>query len=329
MICDLRDGNVFEFDVPYISEYSFLNFQSSSGGLTLTCIDPLQATGTVTAVVPFLVEVCGGTDFELADYCGPFFIPHQVGTVYQQSGEIQSVIKENSQLTIGERLTSLKQLIQMPSWRAFGITGTGYTSIILPPWYYHYSSNILQSSTTSPNTLSLALTAPLDVAACWAYMYAFVRGSTDHHLYIPALASQNGFAIVEQLTADSTLTNAITGKTNAFRNNMSTTPKVVAVGEAPIHVRSPAYQPTVRLTTGQLNTFNIPLSTVYGSSNYVYDRGHFDRLTVYTNNITSLNAYASVSAGDDAMLGQYLGPVPMYIPNSANTNNIETTWLNQ
>jgi hypothetical protein len=160
-------------------------------------------------------------------------------------------------------------------------------------------------------------------------MYAFVRGSTDHHLYVPGLASENGFAIVEQLTFESTLTNAVTGKTNAFRNNMSTTPKVVAAGEAPIHVRSPAYQPTVRQTTGQLNTFNIPINGVFGSSNYVYDRGHYDRLTVYTNSVSSLNAYASVSAGDDAMLGQYLGPVPMYIPNSANTNNIETTWLNQ
>jgi hypothetical protein len=184
-IMDLRDGNVFEFVVPYSSESPYVSFMSAIGTISVSCMDPLYASSSVTASVFFFVEVAGAENFELADYAGNTFIASHVGTVYQQSGDISTVVSNAlvdsattsaSQHTIGERFTSAKQLIMIPAYNQGTLAASTTSNTFVPPWWYYPGG---------AQVAAFALTNPINAATSFigcgyapgflAGMYAFCQ----------------------------------------------------------------------------------------------------------------------------------------------------------
>lgn len=330
-IMDMRDTNVFEFVVPYASEQPYVQFMSFIGAISVVCIDPLQASASVCSTVPFMVEVAGGDNFELADYSGNQFVCSHSAVIYQQSGEvtttgIRSVVESSTtsapQHTIGEQFTSLKQVIMLPCYAFSGVSSGTTVNTYLPPWHYYSGGAQVDAQ---------VLSSPLNVATVFrgcghtpgyvASMYAFARGSTDYHVHPTGATPGSIINIAEQIPAAGTYAN--TARTSYQANtNTSATPKVLALGIHSLHIRLPAYQSVVRVPIRYLR--GLLATRIIGSttaSHALPFAGHGFRL-VTTNVGSGATIISSCSAGDDATLSCYLGPEPVIIPNAASASNV-------
>jgi len=115
-IWDLREGNVMEFDVPFIAPQSWLVEGENYGTFFISVIEPLQGPETVSPVVPFVVEVAGADDMEFAFPVSPTYWPAPLNAVPSaQSGGFQPYSSdstvEQAANCIGEKFNSVKQLI--------------------------------------------------------------------------------------------------------------------------------------------------------------------------------------------------------------------------
>lgn len=325
MIIDLKDGNVFEFVVPYMVESPWCSFESSIGGVSMVCIDPLQASGSVTTAVPFMVEICGDDDFEVNDYSGPYFVPQPTGTIYTQSGGVvRSVSKDPSPLTMGEKLNSVKQIIQSPWWGKYTVSASTVFTHVVAPWFTNLSFQPINAGAGLPNGTSIVVTGASNPSNIWAKCYAYAKGGTDIHVYTKN-ASGGDCTLVAQQSTGTFRSLAGRAINYSYRSLIGATPKVVAVGESPLHVRMPAFQMFKRIPTHVCDgTLFSNWGTGVVNSNYY--RSHFDFITVDNQNAAATGFYVARAAADDAALAHYMGPVPYYIPNSTNTNNIENDW---
>jgi hypothetical protein len=229
-IFDLRDGNTFTFDVPFVSDLPYLRFWDFLGSLTLTVIDPLQVTGTVANYVDFMVEVRAKPDYELAIPCGPAYPTHPGGHIRLQSGKMLSTINDNaSQMAIGESVTSVKQLIMLPKLTEVSAP-VGTTSALVMPWYYQ----------PVPTADRVAQTVPREAygyggIAASAYLYA--RGGTDVHL--TPLATNNIYMSVSQCPVDKN--NVVTGIGSDPWNRSAVALPRVDNNSSAVHARFPGY----------------------------------------------------------------------------------------
>lgn len=320
-IMDLRDGNVFEFEVPYMSAEPYLHFNSSIGGISIVCIDPLLDNPSVCSTVPFLVEVCG-SNFELADYAGPWFAQIPGGTIREQSGDVilASTVNKASPITVGERIMSVKQLIQAPSWFQ-GTLAVGANKYVMVPWFYSRSTSYFNNIIATPLPTTVAISGNT-ISSNIAKLYAFVRGGTDHHLYCPY---GNGTAMIyEQTPFQANMEYSSGFKDLSIRQTNSSCPKVVALGTTPLHVRAPAFQNRVRVRSTALDNYTW---SVLGSglSGGLGVRSHTDRVTVI-NDTQVQPVWYSKAAADDATLAQYQGPVPLAILNSGQADFPDKDW---
>lgn len=324
-IMDLRDSNVFEFEVPYMIGAPYTTFASSVGGISIVCIDPLQATSTVTTSVPFLVEVCGGSDFELADFGGPWFQPLIGGTISQQSGgTVSKTTKTANQLVVGEHITSVKQMIQSPSWIKVTVAAATTIKAILYPWFISSPINQLFVAKAVPMPANLIVRLNTTCSNL-AKMYAFVRGGTDYHIY-PGLNGRTRI-IADQSVTDAYSAYTTTNNDTCSRTAIGSTPKVVTYGEHPMHVRLPAFQTRVRIPS---HIFDVRTYPAFGDAgDYICQnaRSHTDRCTVINGDSSvPTDIWVSKSASDDAMLACYIGPLPVMIPNSTSSTLTDQDW---
>lgn len=323
-IIDLKGDNVLEFDVPYISESPLSPFDGTIGSITLTCIDPLQASASVATTVPFMVEVRGGDDFEPVAYGTPYFGYQPDGIIYQQSGGIvKATLDDTDAWTAGESIRSVKQLIQIPNWSKHEVPTVYRASNMVQPWFYYYP--VHQYTNNLPNG-DLPLKGLGRCSAGWALCYAFARGGTDVHMYVNG--SENTVAVIEQYAADSFAPLDIR-KSYASRPFLSNTCKVLTNKAGVVHVRCPAYARRLRWPTTMFNanTINFPLEAgqpLIGS----YYLGAFYHINV-ANSSTTEKSYLeyATAASDDAALSHYMGPSPVFIPDAATTHNLETAGL--
>lgn len=320
MIVDLRDSNVFEFDVPYSSVAPYCKFYESCGSISMVVLDPLQAPSVVSDYVDFLVEV-KAVDMDLQRPVGPQHVSHPFGTITTQSGVVQRTFTpEVSQLVSGESINSVKQLLMMPTTTNVRMA-PGSADIDIMPWFYHPRQTTSDSAGAAPPP-----TQSWSYGGNLATYYQFVRGSTDLHVY----HAQDANAVYAAVFLSEN------GGYITRRPSVATAP-IVESSDGALHARCPSYQQLVRLPS-------------YSSNAYDTDTGHpwapdFDlngaqkpgQIIQYSNTKPWLQtilpklrlAYESVtgtcgftikrSAGDDAMLGHYLGPVPMLIYNGTPT----------
>lgn len=309
-IFNLRDGNVFEFEVPYISPVPYTNFLSHTGALAMHIVDPLQAPSVVSSTINVIVEVSGGSDFEFSDPKTAFYPPHIGGTVTTQAGRLLSEVPESiNELTVGEAMGSLKQLITIPHISPLGLTTGNRFSFYVPPWFYQprYSVLVPAPTATIPGSFSFGGM----IASC----YAFVKGGTDVHLYSNQVGNTGGFWAAIRQNSLMALTQP-TGQTPfqaPFSNNAT-----LFSSRGNLHARLPAYQHILRyfssvfnsvVSTGNswnINGIKVPNANVINSQPHtVY------RLTVASNVDTT--AFFSSAAADDAACGHYFGPPPLLL----------------
>lgn len=327
MIMDLRDGNVFEFSVPYVMGTPYVAFCSSTGGLTITCMDPLQSSSSVTSAVPFLIEVCGDKDFEVNDFAGPWFPAMPCGTIIPQSGgevaKVNTATTEPSQLTVGERFMSVKQMIQSPTYYRVTVAASSTIKALLYPWYIYRPSAILNNIKAIPMPVNAQITGN-STCSSLAKLYAFARGGTDHHLYPQPNANMR--IAVDQSPLDGYSAYVSTMFDTGSRTNTGATPKVITHGEHPLHIRCPAFQALVRIPTTLFDSIVFPVFGLASDFLCFNGRAHVDRATVVNPTAAAVEMWYSTAAADDATLTQYIGPVPIMIPNSANTMLLDTDW---
>lgn len=304
-IFDLRDGNVFTFTAPYSSPFPYLRYGESTGSLVMSILDPLQATGVVANNISFMVEARGKSNFELANVVGPIYPAHAQGTPVFQSGQIlPTTVGELSRTAIGEKIQSAKQLIMMPKNIVFTQAGNSTITYTPPPWFWQPTY-----PTDSPGPAPGSLVPESfgfggNIATC----YTFVRGSTDYHVYTD----------LNQLTQ-------ITAAPYSVINNDPTAPITTAQDLGPamnkprlyglntVHFRLPAYQGMNRRISWDMNTTAWDPSSATKRSPAWPFRLSQPAIRVQNRQTGAVTINMSRAAGDDAMLGHYIGPCPLLL----------------
>lgn len=302
LVWDLREGNVVEFVVPFVSPCTYNMVDQPTGAFCISVIDPLIAASTVSSSVPFLIEVSALPGFEFASPSTPQLYPAPLASnVYSQSGS--EVVKSqfgsrDAMLCIGERITSVKQLISKacPDFTFSGST-TGDWSVA--PFYTQeyptWSGNALVVSTAG---ITDAGTNPVSWCRYLSMMYAYARGGTSYHIIRnDGLDTGVGFIYALYQTGmqwyDSPLSSSMT--CNSYISEKSA-----------LHVNVPFYAPTSRVLRGSADAF--PSQTGLGPAG----------LLRVGSSATGVNILVFTHASDDAQLGYFLGTPPLatvqYVP---------------
>jgi len=308
-IFDLKDNNVFEFDVPYTPARPYCTWESNIGGLSMSVMDPLQASSVVSSVVPFLVEVRPNPDFEVAVPCGGRYCSQRTVNARYQSGKVlDSISSDSSQFTIGEKFNSVKQLIMMPSRTATaGIAPGGVISSLLPPWYYNG-----RQSETVPYPDNFSYQQAFNFGGFLSKMYVWARGSSDYNInpLQPNVYLEAGHFQANNGAVESSLRLHVDGSS-------SSCPRIFGSVECPLHFRTPAFQAVVRVPSAvvDLGTYSLRLDATRG-----LPFNELSGLADVTPYFTAINAGTSTaflrvsrSAGDDAALCQFIGPTPLHL----------------
>lgn len=308
-IFDLRDGNVFEFEVPYIATVPYTSFFGNIGSVTMTLLDALQAPATVSNVVQWLVEVKALSDFELAVPVCPRYPPISVTTpleVRYQSGRLLGVTTEaDAQECIGEKIVSVKQLIQIPRISDMGSVNAGVNDNIgVLPWF----SGTYLRPVTAPATWP---TETFGFGNYFANSFAFVKGSTDIHIFPSSAGSSDVYISVTPLSNDGGVFGASNDPTNAPSSNL---PRIIhSTSQAGVHARLPAHQKVARYYSWILS--NVAWTPRFQSTNKLPSLPptritpfEFFRVVVRNTSAAPVTAQMTRCAGDDAALAQYIGP---------------------
>lgn len=182
---------------------------------------------------------------------------------------------------MGERLLSLKQLLGIPALYEKTTSSTDAdVKTLLPHW---------ASTTTAHSDAIYTVGIPSYIARA----YAFVKGSTDVHVYVHG-SDKNIISIHQQV--DVNLTSRIADPfldTSQIRVQST-------VGKS-LHARLPAYQQLVRLSTASCTAVWPPL---HGGPTSFYT------LEVSAAGKNDITTY--VCAGDDAFACMYIGPPTLF-----------------
>jgi hypothetical protein len=314
-IFNLKDGNVFEFEVPYMSPRAYMNFISGFGTLAMYTVDTLQSSAVLASSIQVLVEVKATDDFEFSNVRTPWYPAHISATPQFQSGRVLSTTKADvSELTMGEVIASLKQLISIPKVTPLAAAAASTLQFFVPPWYYLPRYAVTLPAPTA--TLSESFSIPGIVAKA----YAYVKGGTDLHIY--ADTNNNGHYSVVRQTAWKTTVDQVPGQ-QPFSNN-----PMVLQPEGTGHYRLPSYQQYVRFFStyidnavgtgsswGPAATKSPTMPTTYVGPNTLY------RASV--NFPSASTVFVSRAASDDAGAAAYLGPVPLLL---LSTNTFTTLY---
>lgn len=310
----LRDNNVVEFEIPYVSPVPFTNFVNYPGTLAMYVVDPLQAPATCSQRITVLVEVCAGEDFELSNPNGVRYPAAVNGTtIVVQSGKLLGNGNDNlSEYTIGESITSLKQLIMIPKHTLITPVG-GSLAFDVPPWYYQ---PVPSGSVPGPTAhLTESFSYGGNIASC----YAFVKGGTDFHSYTSGTqatgtSTGDGSALIAQ---NITSGNINVANATPARGSDSSMPFYFSTEKA-VHYRLPAYQNVVRFLSHIMNDVFAP-GTAWGAKGspsiggvpYSAFRPQSLYSTAIVSGETTADIFTSRAASDDAAAGLYHGPPPM------------------
>jgi hypothetical protein len=322
-IYNLRDGNVFEFSVPYMSNRPWLNFDQWSGTIAMYVVDAIQAPSIVSNTLQVLVEVSADSDFEVANPTSPIY-PSYVGqtdtTVVYQSGEfISQAVEAIVDNTIGESLDSVKQLISIPKV-TFSTTNQATPTAVklyIPPWYYQPQNTLSVPATSDFVSESFGFGGNI---ATW---YLYQKGGTDFHAYLTNGAA--GEISVVQRTSVGNV--ARTLNKNPTQWPFTNVARVIATAVGRIHVRLPAYQTAIRYISGALNVALGP-GAAWGikankTPDFTYTLG--TPTSYYILNMRVPNAepyFTSRAAADDAALAHYMGPPPFMLLASTVTTGL-------
>jgi hypothetical protein len=334
-VWDLKDTNVFEFTVPYISPGLWAGINSGTGGLSMTVVDPLIANGEASTEIRCLVEVACEQDFEFAAPRPPAMIvltPNPVASVdiVTQSGaddggviEPPPVVipdppiveqsdfpvrndKDPKPYTVGEAFTSVKQLLMMPTHTTWTWdTENQYTYLPL----FHYIPNIDLGASIGTLNTSVPLTA--NRAGLASAAFAYWQGTTSYDVYLadyPGTIMRAGYVPGD---AGFRSTNTV----SIYSTDYMDGGLKMVTGKNNMHFQAPAYAYNAR--NSWRNTYNA------GAAYRNFLPGQPCRLNDNTLSVPVLQLYQDfdtrrgrkvvlgICGGDDAKVGTYIGPPPI------------------
>lgn len=312
-IFDLKDNNVFEFEVPYVSSLPYNDVYANTGSITLTVVDPLLAPNVVSSTVPFIVEVKGMPDFECAVPIGPNYRPVKCtnsGHVRLQSGEVlRAMPEEVCASTIGEKIASVKQLIMIPKTTKPTTnvdTNNHYAITVLPWWYGWPRTDAVPASPTN-------LPESFGFGHYFASAYNYVNGSTDVFCY-STRPEVNFWASINPYYG-ATVNSVVLG--SAVNRPTCNTARARSGGGV-VGFRFPAYQKLQRWYSDCLTAYNYvaAFGSPYATPALAggdYQPSNFGSITIDNRSGATVQAFVSRAAGDDARLGHYIGPPFLYL----------------
>lgn len=185
-IIDIRAGNEFEFNLPFMAPVPYLDVEAPMGQLDFVILNALRAPNTVSQTVDLLVYYSAGEDFELAvpgyspaTVNWPPFSPESFGNVAAASETLvnegiggTSIARADlsyAETCVGEIFTSIRQLLARYNqvWTSTLPPATGRVAI----WPYFSACATL----TSAGAVQLPKYGG-DLFSYYAPMYAFYRG---------------------------------------------------------------------------------------------------------------------------------------------------------
>lgn len=314
-VFDLRDDSSFEFIVPYVSTRPFISTLGSVGGVTLTVMDPLLVSGEITGTIPYLVEVCAGEDFELADFVGSGLAPastiNSAGLVAFQSGLTDDKV---TQYTSGEKYSSCKELMMIPYTAAVTIGPGAFVKTTMPQFYY--APRITAAAPMPNNTTALAACS---TQHCITSMYSFCAGGTTYGAYFTR--PQDKLALFQQYLYDTNNPVLSRGDTRCKVGAHKT--KIISTGyNASLYAKAPSYQKNVMIPTDRgswpgnwTGTNEVIAGAIENPA--LYNFYAFNGAA--TNNI----AYLTYAASDDARCWAYNGPPPCWLLQTTQTADLD------
>nr|QJI53763.1 MAG: hypothetical protein 2 [Weivirus-like virus sp.]QJI53765.1 MAG: hypothetical protein 2 [Weivirus-like virus sp.] len=315
-VFDLKDGNVFEFKVPYVHPTPYANLAATIGALAMYVVNPLIASSVVSSTISCVVEVAGDSDFELANPTGIMFPVHNAGTIQLNAGRVLSEAPEIiNQLTMGESITSVKQLISIPVVSATNAATP--ISNVIPPWYYQPTPSVLTPSAGLPPPFF-----SFSYGGNWASCYAFLKGGTDVHVYT---SDDNLLQSIVQLPESGSYVPVTTTPDNRSFANSPT----LITGRGALHARLPGFFPTARVNSWIANVLTGPAAlwspNPYSSGTVVTPYVGIQALYVHTAEPATPTdtLYFNRCASDDAQLAHYIGPPPVFLPAANNPGSFD------
>lgn len=313
-IWDLRESSECEFVCPYMAPWYWTQNFQVTGTLAVEILEQLIAPDTVTQTLTFLVYASGEDDFEFAMPVAPRFTPitlndsnYQVSNftypgsgpsalvdvedgVVESSfpivydGHIQSSLvtqdKQGTQVTIGEAILSIKQLISRPCYRTCSNASFQPAAALSHWWGETINATLtnLDSSTTS----------------YWSSAFAYARGGSVLRL-MTAYNNQKSYVLTLFSNKGPTQTSVTNdgSAANAVLETVSCNTTVI-----------PFYQMTSKVPTcgsySQVAAGALPAASTPYFGWGVFNRAWFE--FGFRNATAGVSGPYSLSAADDAQL---------------------------
>lgn len=317
-IFDLRDGNSFDFEVPYDCNVPYCSIYDSIGGVNMTVLEPLITSNVMASSVDFMVEVMAADDFEFACVASSMLTPVGLGTIaiQAQSGSAGVVLKQDAcQHVMGEQFKSLKQLAMVPTWHTRDVPNAAIVEFPLPPFWKR-------------NPFNMGVPMPNSAIRVWAFthssavasMYAFVNGGTAFSILRDGGVSQNVTMVASTYANDSNSNPS--GLSSLYnRGNNSNDSINLPENGSDFRVVVPSYSRYARVprvwAEYSLGTAQNFLTDAMVSNGTVFK--NLCNLRVRNSSGSSRRITISRAAADDARCACYIGPPPVIVWPSTST----------
>jgi hypothetical protein len=328
-IIDIRYGNEWTFNFPWISESLYKNVSSNYGAVLVFIENPLVAPATVSSSVTLLWEVSGGSDLEYAQPAPTAYFPYSPTAPQSANGgqfacdKVEEVIGtaipsiENTTqaaLAIGEKMTSYRQLLKRFEMRGriSAIPADVYYSVI--PYFMSAVNGVgTAGSPAFPNC------SP-DAIARVGHMYALARGSMRVKL-MDLKPSGQGSCIAYSTSNVTTVANEYVA--NPVDNKGQSGPLPMwgnPVGYITVNdglsaeVQTPMYSTSFAFPMGDVTSTNLRLYDARMSAPDV--AFNFTNIAVTGNAPMYLRAI-----GDDFSFGYFISTVPLIASTTAYVTN--------
>jgi hypothetical protein len=307
-VLDIREGNSFDFVVPYVSLTPYKNRITPFGNITMSVVNPLIAPATVSSSIKFLVEVAGAPDMEFAFPNADFeFYPTLVYN--PQASRFIPKADKNSMTSNIMGKSELKH-DGFISARAC----VGEKTVSMSSYMKRFSQTHVSSATSSrcnPQSVTIAHTTAIawtrnpecDLVSLVSSWYALSRGSIRFKT-IPTSPFTNRFNSFHTLRYDPLSTNVI--YMSATSQSALNKPCLAINNETSGNeIQVPAYNycHSRSVYDCMTDTINSVDNSNIGNTPYT--------LTIHTPGATTNPHNVFRAAGDDFQLGYFVGIPPV------------------
>jgi hypothetical protein len=282
-ICDLKVQNRCEFICPFVSSTPYLPIDQPYGTFYMRVMESIGGPTNVTPVIDFAVYVECLPGFELAGTTSPLCIPAPVlpTNILAQSGFQDSEKNDLSEIIVGERIRSVKQLINKAC-----VVGTRVTANL------HTYGGFVNMTPTTYTVVNQVITGytvgPLDYTYLMLNMFAMHRGSVSYS-FTPLTLNVRIVAMLRFSRLWNPATASITRLNTTILSEVSN----------PLHVTLPYYGQYPGIPTNYSNLLPKFLTPPVVDVVMTNGAGSSGNMLIYR------------KAGEDFQMGYFIGPPPM------------------